>query len=71
MSANFERMTPLERSIHIIDLLLIYREIIINVLNDDEETDITKSVYLLNLAEGAAFCIENLQHALVLPSIQS
>ena len=71
MSANFERMTPLERCIHKIDLLLIYREIIINVLNDDEETDITKSVYLLNLAEGAAFCIENLQHALVLPSIQS
>ena len=48
MSTNFERMTPLERCIHIIDLLLIYREIIINVLNDDEETDITKFAYLLN-----------------------
>ena len=47
-------------------MLLRYNSVIVDVLNEDEESDFCKFLFALHIAEGAAECFENLQYVLFL-----
>ena len=47
-------------------MILTYRNVSIEVLNDNEETNLSKFTYILHLAEGVSLFFEELKNILIM-----
>ena len=70
MAESFYIMNLDERYGRILGMLLRCKSVIVDVLNDDEESDFSKFLFALHMAEGAAECFENLQYILFLSNLR-
>ena len=66
MAERFNKMNLDKRYKYLMGMLLRYKAVLADVLNDDEESDFFKSLFALHIAEGVAECYENLQYVLFL-----
>ena len=70
MAESFYNMNLDERYGRLLGMLLRYKSVIADVLNNDEESDFSKFLFALHIAEGAAECFENLQYILFLSNLR-
>ena len=70
MAESFYSMNLDERYGYLLGMLLRYKSVIADVLNDDEESDFSRFLFAIHIAEGAAKCFENLQYVLFLLNLR-
>ena len=70
MAERFNKMNLDKRYKYLMGMLLRYKAVLADVLNDDKKNDFLKSLFALHIAEGAAECFENLQYVLFLLNLR-
>ena len=60
------QMTIHEKIDFFIRMILTYRNVSIEVLNDNEESNLSKFIYILHLAEGVSLFFEELTNILIM-----
>ena len=71
MAKNFHNMSLDEKYGYLMGMLFRYKAVITDALNDDEESNFSKFLFAIHVAEGAAECFEYLQSVLFLLDLRN